>query len=139
MPDARVPGQPARGTARSAQPQLTGGVGVQQVAFQYAFFDHHGAPRRNAFVIERGCAKESGYGAVVDDGDVLGCDAFPQLARQEGGFAVDCVALDGFEYITNQCAGGERLEDYGNFLGGDFACPQALQGSLGGPASNGGW
>ena len=137
MPDAGVAGDAARRVAGSAQPQLLGRVGIQQIAFQHAAIDHHGPARGHAFVVEGRCAEQAGNSGVVDDGDVLRCDASrracPPGTRRDDRLP---IAFDGFENIADQGSRGDRLENHRHFLRGDFARIQAAHGSLGGAAAN---
>ena len=64
--DARVAGDAARRVAGGLQAELARRVGVQQIALQHAAFDHHGAARGHAFIVEGRGAEQAGDGAVVD-------------------------------------------------------------------------
>ena len=54
--------------------QFSGGVGIQQIIFEYPALDDDGAPRWHAFAIEGRGAEAADHGSVVDDGDVVAGD-----------------------------------------------------------------
>ena len=110
----------ARGVARRSKTQLAGGICVEQVTAEHTTIDYDGAPRGNAFIVERRRSEKTRDGAVIDDGDILGCDALAQFARQEGSLAIDRLAIDGLEDIAEERAGRELIEDHGDLLGRHF-------------------
>jgi hypothetical protein len=56
-------------------------------------------------------------GAVVDDGDVLAGDALAEHVGEEGGVAIDGVAVGRVEDVADDGAGDLRREDHGGLLG----------------------
>ena len=64
-------------------------------------------------------------GAVVDDGDVFAGDALAEHVGEEGGVAIDGVAVGGVEDVADDGAGDLGREDDGGLLGRDSACAQA--------------
>src|SRR5215470_5384672 len=92
--NTRSTGKPARGVGRGLQSQLLGGVGVEQIRFQYAIFDHDRTARGNALSIEGGCAKPAGDRAVVDDVYSVSRDLLPQLTGQKRRTAINRIPID---------------------------------------------
>ena len=75
--------------------------------------------------------------AVVDDGDVVAGDALAQQVGEEGGVAIDGVAVGSVEDGTDDGAGYFGREDDGRLLGGDAARAEAAEGAAGGFVADG--
>ena len=75
--------------------------------------------------------------AVVDDGDVGACDLLAELICEEGGMAIDGVAVGGVEEVADDGAGDLRREDDRRLLGRDTACTQSAQSTAGGFVADG--
>jgi len=69
--------------------------------------------------------------AVVDDGDIVAGDALAELAGEEGGMAVDGVAVGGVENVADDGGGYLRRKDHGSALGLDPPRTQPAQGAAG--------
>ena len=72
------------------------------------------------------------HGAVVDHGDVFAGDLLAELAGEQGGVAVDGVAVGGVEDVAHDAAGDLRGEDDGALLRGDAARAEAAERAAGG-------
>ena len=131
--DAGVSGESARGVAGGLHVQLARRVGVHHVVLENAAFDEHGAARGQAFAVEGASAEAADlaivedHGAVVDDGDVFAGDLLAQHAAEEGGVAIDGVAVGGVEDVADDRLRHLRREDDGGLLRLHLARAEALQ------------
>src|ERR1700690_3911754 len=68
--DAGSARESARSVGGGSQAQLFRRVGIQQIRLQNSILNHDGAPRGDAFAIERRGAKAAGHGSVIDYVDI---------------------------------------------------------------------
>src|SRR5256712_7262339 len=117
-----------RRVAGRSEPQLTGRVGIQQVALEDAPFHDDVLTRGEPLPIERLGAQAFGHAAVVADRDQVGGDALPQSSDEVGCALVYGVAVHRAAKIAQEAAGDLRLEDHRHATGGDLARAQPADG-----------
>ena len=92
-----VPASPREALPVVLSPSLRSRVGVEQIGFQHAFFDHYRTPGGHSFTVKRRGAKSADHGAIINQRDVFTKNLFAQLIGQECSLTIDCVAGGGFK------------------------------------------
>src|SRR6201999_734184 len=103
--------EPANGVACASHIQLARGIGVQN-----AVFDDDLAAGWQTFAIERRRAVASDDRSIIDHIDGLSRHLFAEFPGEEGGSAIDAVAIGCVENGTNERASNLRCKHDGHAL-----------------------